>query len=56
MNQVPNIKLNNGTLMPQLGFGVWQVPDAEAERVVGDALECIRDRPSTATSGVPAGR
>ncbi|KJY23999.1 oxidoreductase [Streptomyces katrae] len=25
--------------MPQLGFGVWQVPDAEAERVVGDALE-----------------
>ncbi|MFJ8212928.1 aldo/keto reductase [Streptomyces sp. NPDC096033] len=39
MNQVPNIKLNNGTLMPQLGFGVWQVPDAEAERVVGDALE-----------------
>ncbi|MEU8437533.1 aldo/keto reductase [Streptomyces sp. NPDC029216] len=39
MNQVPNIKLNNGTLMPQLGFGVWQVPDAEAERVVGSALE-----------------
>ncbi|MFG2292562.1 aldo/keto reductase [Streptomyces sp. NPDC048603] len=25
--------------MPQLGFGVWQVPDAEAERVVGAALE-----------------
>ncbi|MEW1640105.1 aldo/keto reductase [Streptomyces sp. NPDC093801] len=39
MNQVPRIKLNNGTLMPQLGFGVWQVPDAEAERVVGSALE-----------------
>ncbi|MFF4367644.1 aldo/keto reductase [Streptomyces sp. NPDC001594] len=39
MHQVPNIKLNNGTLMPQLGFGVWQVPDAEAERVVGTALE-----------------
>ncbi|RKT07802.1 diketogulonate reductase-like aldo/keto reductase [Streptomyces sp. 3211.6] len=38
MNQVPNIKLNNGTLMPQLGFGVWQVPDEEAERVVGAAL------------------
>ncbi|MEJ8641580.1 aldo/keto reductase [Streptomyces sp. MS1.HAVA.3] len=39
MNQVPAIKLNNGTLMPQLGYGVWQVPDAEAERAVGTALE-----------------
>ncbi|MFF4645851.1 aldo/keto reductase [Streptomyces sp. NPDC001389] len=39
MDQVPNIRLNNGTLMPQLGFGVWQVPDDEAERVVGSALE-----------------
>ncbi|MFD3540683.1 aldo/keto reductase [Streptomyces sp. NPDC058662] len=39
MNQVPTIKLNNGTLMPQLGFGVWQVPDAEAEKVVATALE-----------------
>ncbi|MER5933471.1 aldo/keto reductase [Streptomyces sp. NPDC002054] len=25
--------------MPQLGFGVWQVPDAEAERAVGIALD-----------------
>ncbi|QES52189.1 oxidoreductase [Streptomyces venezuelae] len=25
--------------MPQLGFGVWQVPDADAERTVGLALE-----------------
>ncbi|MFD8637555.1 aldo/keto reductase [Streptomyces sp. NPDC059533] len=39
MNQVPTIKLNNGTLMPQLGYGVWQVADAEAERAVGTALE-----------------
>ncbi|MEU7064789.1 aldo/keto reductase [Streptomyces sp. NPDC046161] len=39
MNQVPGIKLNNGTLMPQLGYGVWQVPDDEAERAVGTALE-----------------
>ncbi|MFG2973727.1 aldo/keto reductase [Streptomyces sp. NPDC048331] len=39
MNQVPAIKLNNGTLMPQLGYGVWQVPDADAERAVGTALE-----------------
>lgn len=39
MNQVPGIKLNNGTIMPQLGYGVWQVPDAEAEQAVGTALE-----------------
>ncbi|MFD3550115.1 aldo/keto reductase [Streptomyces sp. NPDC058655] len=39
MNQVPTIKLNNGTLMPQLGYGVWQVPDAEAEQAVSTALE-----------------
>lgn len=37
--QVPTIELNNGSLMPQLGFGVWQVPDAEAEHAVGTALE-----------------
>ncbi|MFJ7159107.1 aldo/keto reductase [Streptomyces sp. NPDC101118] len=39
MNQVPTIRLNNGTLMPQLGYGVWQVPDAEAAQAVGTALE-----------------
>ncbi|MFB0633469.1 aldo/keto reductase [Streptomyces sp. AB3(2024)] len=39
MNQVPSIKLNNGTAMPRLGFGVWQVPDSDAERAVGAALE-----------------
>lgn len=39
MNQVPTIKLNNGTLMPQLGYGVWQVPDDEAEQAVATALE-----------------
>ncbi|MFF2579697.1 aldo/keto reductase [Streptomyces goshikiensis] len=39
MNQSPTIELNNGTPMPRLGLGVWQVPDDEAERVVGTALE-----------------
>jgi 2,5-diketo-D-gluconate reductase A len=32
------ITVNNGLTMPQLGFGVWQVPDAEARTVVGEAL------------------
>ncbi|GGJ32723.1 aldo/keto reductase [Streptomyces brasiliensis] len=36
---VPPKILNNGVEMPQLGFGVWQVPDDEAERAVATALE-----------------
>ncbi|MEV6583358.1 aldo/keto reductase [Streptomyces sp. NPDC051582] len=39
MNEVPAIRLNNGTLMPQLGYGVFQVPDSEAAQAVGTALE-----------------
>ncbi|MFF5664500.1 aldo/keto reductase [Streptomyces griseofuscus] len=38
-SKVPPIILNNGVEMPQVGFGVWQVPDDEAERAVGTALE-----------------
>ncbi|GGU30985.1 oxidoreductase [Lentzea flava] len=32
------VKLNNGVEMPQLGFGVWQVPDAEATPAVSEAI------------------
>jgi diketogulonate reductase-like aldo/keto reductase len=39
VSKVPPITLNNGVEMPQLGFGVWQVPDDEAERAVTTALE-----------------
>ncbi|MGW6308329.1 aldo/keto reductase [Streptomyces niveus] len=39
MSKVPSLTLNNGVDMPQLGFGVWQVPDDEAARAVGSALE-----------------
>ncbi|MGY1496306.1 aldo/keto reductase [Streptomyces sp. QTS52] len=38
-SKVPPITLNNGVEMPQLGFGVWQVPDDEAEQAVTTALE-----------------
>ncbi|MFD5567730.1 aldo/keto reductase [Streptomyces cadmiisoli] len=38
-SKVPPIILNNGVEMPQLGFGVWQVPDDEAEHAVATALE-----------------
>lgn len=39
MSKVPSITLNNGIAMPQLGFGVWQVPDDEAATTVGHALD-----------------
>jgi len=36
---VPTIKLNNGVEIPQLGFGVFQVPDEETTATVTRALE-----------------
>jgi len=39
MSAVPRVKLNNGVEMPLLGFGVFQIPDAEeCERSVSAAL------------------
>ncbi|MFD2706120.1 aldo/keto reductase [Salibacterium lacus] len=34
-----NVTLNNGVTMPQLGFGVWKVPQEETESAVKKALE-----------------
>ncbi|MFI1796252.1 aldo/keto reductase [Streptomyces sp. NPDC020379] len=39
MSKVPSILLNNGVEMPQLGYGVWQVPDDQAFDAVTTALE-----------------
>ncbi|MFI1171346.1 aldo/keto reductase [Streptomyces melanogenes] len=39
MSKVPSITLNNGVEMPQLGYGVWQVPDDEAAQAVTTAIE-----------------
>ncbi|OMI36878.1 aldo/keto reductase [Streptomyces sparsogenes] len=36
---VPTITLNNGVQIPQLGFGVFQVPDVETAAAVTAALE-----------------
>jgi 2,5-diketo-D-gluconate reductase A len=38
MTVVPEISLNDGTTIPQVGFGVYKVPQDDAERVVSDAL------------------
>ncbi|HEY1133579.1 MAG TPA: aldo/keto reductase [Nocardioides sp.] len=36
---IPTVSLNNGTTIPQLGFGVYQVPPEETERAVATAFE-----------------
>jgi 2,5-diketo-D-gluconate reductase A len=36
---VPTIRLNNGVEIPQLGFGVYQIPAEETVEAVGAALE-----------------
>jgi diketogulonate reductase-like aldo/keto reductase len=36
---VPTVTLNNGVKIPQLGFGVFQVPDDETTAAVSSALE-----------------
>ncbi|WP_282688943.1 MULTISPECIES: aldo/keto reductase [unclassified Streptomyces] len=36
---VPTVTLNNGVTIPQLGFGVFQVPDDETTAAVSAALE-----------------
>lgn len=51
MTNVPTIKLNNGVEMPQLGFGVFQVPDlAECEAAVLAALKAGYRLLDTATA------
>ncbi len=40
---VPTVPLSTGSAaidIPQLGFGVWQVPEDEVEGAIGTALEC----------------
>jgi 2,5-diketo-D-gluconate reductase A len=38
MTQVPNIRLNNGARIPQLGFGVFQIPPSETAGAVREAF------------------
>ena len=38
MADVPNVRLSDGIEIPQLGFGVFQVPQDDTQRAVEDAL------------------
>ena len=44
------VRLNNGVMMPAVGFGVYQIPVDDTERCVSDALEvgyCMLDTASS---------
>ncbi len=60
MAKVPTVKLNDGSKIPQLGLGVWQVPDEQAAASVKEALAAGYRSVDTAAiygneSGVGAG-
>ncbi|MFC6315688.1 aldo/keto reductase [Lapidilactobacillus achengensis] len=51
MVEIPTVTLNNGVTMPQLGFGVFQIPDAtECEAAVTAALQAGYRLLDTATA------
>lgn len=39
MTSIPQLRLNDGHDMPQLGIGVWQIEDEKVPAVVSDAVE-----------------
>ncbi|MFD5871520.1 aldo/keto reductase [Streptomyces sp. NPDC060322] len=56
MPTVPTVTLNNGVTIPQLGFGVFQVPDDETTTAVAAALEAgYRSIDTAAVYGNEAG-
>ncbi|WNV89114.1 aldo/keto reductase [Umezawaea sp. Da 62-37] len=50
MTRTPNVTLNDGVTMPQLGFGVFQVPNDETKTAVTRALEAGYTSIDTATA------
>ena len=39
MSAVPDITLNDGNIVPQLGFGVFQIEPEETAEAVREAIE-----------------
>ena len=39
MHDIPNITLNDGKSIPQLGYGVWEVPNDTVPRTIAAAVE-----------------
>lgn len=45
-----DVRLNNGVMMPSIGFGLFQIPENATERVVNDAIEVGYRKFDTAAS------
>ena len=39
MPDIPTLPLNDGRAIPQLGLGVWQIPDEETAAAVRTAID-----------------
>lgn len=39
MHDIPNIRLNDGRTIPQLGYGVWEVPNDTVPKTIAAAVE-----------------
>ena len=39
MSNIPNIKLNDGQSIPQIGLGLWKIEDSQAESIIALALD-----------------
>jgi len=53
---VPDLNLNDGNRLPQVGFGVFQIPEAETAEAVGNALKAgYRSVDTAAAYGNEAG-
>lgn len=50
IDTVPNVVLNTGERMPQLGFGVWQIASDEVREPVRAALDAGYRSIDTATA------
>jgi len=48
--EIPNVTLNNGVQMPQLGFGVFQIPENRTEEAVAQAFSAGYRSVDTATA------
>lgn len=50
IKNMKNVRLNNGVMMPAIGFGIFQIPENETERIVNDAIETGYRKFDTAAS------
>jgi hypothetical protein len=56
---VPRLLLNDGHSLPQLGFGVWQIDNADAPEIIGTAIHAgyrLIDTAASGTQGIPRPR